>query len=370
MSIPSGKKILLLGFIIVLLIAIPLIIYLITQQKAKTTSVPSTSLYFSPTAQSANVNDSVSFDVNINPGANQVSFVKILIFYDATKLATDGAGFTVNTAAFPSVLQPPTYEAGTILVTLSTGSNPDNVIKQQTKIGTLVFKALAPTDAAPTQVTFGNQTQVLAAQSKDQFNENLLSSTSLATVNISGVAAAAPTPTETPLPTPTIQSDQNATSTAEVSMAMPANAAQAPVCLSFTADRPLTGIVPYNVNFTMIGSSSADILKAVFDFGDGQVTELTQADGIGKTSLNALTSHVYNTPGTFSAFGTITDVNGAVSQVGTCTLIVTINPASTESAQVTPVVSPLPPTGPNSFVAIGIIGLILTLIGAVLLFAL
>lgn len=371
MSIPSGKKILLIGFIIVLLVAIPLAIYLVSQQqKVSTSAVPATNLSLTPGSQSVDVGASTTFDVNIDPGTNSVSFVKLLISYDATKLATEGAGFVPNAGVFSSVIQGPNYGPGIISVTLSIGANAPPVTKLS-KLGSLTFKSIAPTETAPTQVTFGNQTQVLSLGATDQFNENVLSTTTPATITING-AVATPTPTEPPLPIPTVSSSQSATdSSSKVSLATPASAAEAPTCSSFTADRELTGLVPYNVNFTMIGTSSADILKATFNFGDGQVKDLTQADGIGTTSLNSLTSHIYNTAGTFSAFGTITDVNGAVSQVGTCTLILTIGGSTASSgAQVTPVLSPLPASGPSNVFLIGMIGLFIVIIGAVLLLAL
>lgn len=366
MSIPSGKKILFMGFVVVLLIAIPLIIYFISsQQKKETTSVPSTSLSISPASQSVEVGANAKFDININPGSNSISFVKVYINYDATKLATQEATFVPNSTSFPSLIQGPVFESGIISFTLSIGSNAPP-ITSSTKIGSLTFKALSPTDNASTQITFGNQTQVLSIGTSDQFNENLLSTTSQATLSITG-AAASPTP-EVSIPIPTTAPSENSTPSGGVSLATPASAAEAPICSSFTADRALTGIAPYNVNFTLVGTSSADMLKVTYNFGDGQIKDLTQADGIGPTSANALTSHIYNSSGTFSAFGTITDVNGAVSQVGTCTVILTINPSGSESAIAAP--SPLPPTGPNNFIAIGFIGLFITIIGVILLLAL
>lgn len=363
MSIPSGKKILLMGFVVVLLVAIPLIIYLVSeQQKAKTIAVPSTSLSLTPASQSVETGGNVSFDINVNPNSNSVSFVKVYINYDSTKLAIEEGGFVPNTASFQSLVQGPVFEPGTISVTLSIGANAPPVTSP-TKLGTLNFKTLPAAETTTTQITFGNQTQVLSVGEASQFNENLLSTTSPATIDIT---AATPTP-EVSIPTPTTAPSGSATSSG-VSLAAPASAAQAPICSSFTADRALTGIVPYNVNFTLIGTSSANILKATFNFGDGQLKELTQADGIGLTSVNALTSHIYNNSGTFSAFGTITDVNGAVSQVGTCTLILAINPSGSGSAIAAP--SPLPPTGPSNFMAIGIIGFFIVIIGAVLLLAL
>lgn len=370
MAMPSGKKILLFGFVVVLLIAIPLIIYLVSQQKTQTSAVPATSLSLTPSTQTVNVGANTNFDVIIDPGTNTISFVKVYINYDATKLATEGAGFIPNTTAFQSVVQGPVFEPGTISFTLSIGANAPT-ITSSTKIGTLTFQALSTPETGATQVTFGNQTQVLSVGTTDQFNENLLLKTSLATINITAPVLS-PTPTiSLPLITPTITPVQNATSSG-VSLAAPASAAETPVCFSFTADRALTGIVPYNVNFTLIGTSSADILKATYNFGDGQIKELTQADGIGQTSVNALTSHIYNSSGTFSAFGTITDVNGAVSQVGTCTLILTINPSdgSVASNSGVPNPSPLPPTGPSNFITFGVVGFFIALLGVVLLLAL
>ena len=364
MSMPSGKKILLISFVIVLLVAIPITIFWLSRQKTQTSAIPATGLSLSPSAQSANVGDSVNFDISIDPGTNQVSFVKVLISYDATKLATEGAGFVPNSSAFPSLVQSPTYGPGTISVTVSIGASGPPV-ETPTTVGTLTFKTLASTDTAPTQITFGNQTQVLSLGASDQFNENVLSTTTPATVNIAAVLS--PTPTEIPLviesptPTPVLESDASvASGGGEIT--------SPPTCLSFTADRALTGTVPYNVNFTFVGSSSATIVKATFNFGDGQVKDLTQADGIGPTTLNALTSHIYNIQGTFSAFGTITDENGAVSQVGTCTVILTINPS--DISEITPQPSPLPPTGPSAIVTIGIIGILIAAIGLSLFLAL
>src|SRR5476649_2011011 len=100
MSIPSGKKILLVGFVIVLLIAIPITVYLVQQQsKTRSSAVAATILSLTPQSQSSSVGKDVSLDINLDPSINLVSFVKILITYDATKLATDAAGLVPNIAA-------------------------------------------------------------------------------------------------------------------------------------------------------------------------------------------------------------------------------------------------------------------------------
>lgn len=380
----SAKKILLLSFIIVLIIAIPVTIYLISlQSQPKTSSVPSTTLSFSPQSQTAKTGDNLTFDLNVIPGSNAVSWVKILITYDSTKLSASDGSFIPNPSAFASVVAGPTYEPGKISITLSIGANSPPITKQ-TKVGTVSFTALQPTDTASTQIAFGNDTQVLSTGATDQFNQNVLSNTVPANITITGTSANSsitPTPTlafvqsstESSLltPTPTVAS-LDATPAANLTLTPTPTAvttvtnSSGPICLSFTADRALNGTVPFNVNFTLVATdAAATTTKVTFDFGDGQVKNLTAADGITGYGANALTSHVYNTPGTFTATGSITDANGNVSSISNCSLTVVVSGAGTSIKP-----SPLPPTGPTNIVTFGIIGTILLIIGGALLLAL
>ena len=84
----SVKKILLIGFIIVLLAAIPLTVYLVQQeQKTKSNANPKTTLDIVVTPQTKTVGDNVKLDVRVSPGGiNRVSFVKFMITYDPSKL--------------------------------------------------------------------------------------------------------------------------------------------------------------------------------------------------------------------------------------------------------------------------------------------
>ena len=206
MAFLTGKKLLLFGFIIVLLIIIPLTVYLVQQQqKTQIGAAPSSILSLVPATVSSSVGQSFNLDASLNPGTNQVSFVKLVINYDQTKLATASSGLTPNSASFPSTLQGPTYTPGGISVTLSVGSDPNRVISSTTRVATISFTALAQTAGTPTQVTFvgGGQTQVLSIASSDQFNENVLASTNPSNVTIAQAAgAASPTPTPSPSPTP------------------------------------------------------------------------------------------------------------------------------------------------------------------------
>lgn len=207
----SGKKLLLLGFIIVLLIVIPLTVYLVQQQQKTQVGAAPTSVLslINPTTNTASVSTQVgqsfNLDVSLNPGSNQVSFVKLVINYDQTKLATASSGLVPNSTSFPSILQGPTYSAGAITVTLSVGSDPNKVISAATRVASISFRALTQTTGTPTQVSLvgGGQTQVLSVASSDQFNENVLASTNPANITIAPSAqAATPTPTASPSPSP------------------------------------------------------------------------------------------------------------------------------------------------------------------------
>jgi hypothetical protein len=361
------KKILLIGFIVVLLIAIPVTVFLVQQQqKTKSAAVAATTISILPASQNPiHVGDNVDLNVQVNPATatttNLVSFVKFTIMYDNTKIATDGAGFVPNiTAGLPLVLQGPVYGTGTISITLSAGGDATKIIQAITNLGTVTFKAIATTDAAPTQITFGNDTVVRSAGTSDQGNENVLASANPAVLTI--IANATVTPTNTP--TPTLTPTPTSTSSA------------APVCSSLTADTT-SGDIPLNTNLTVIGASNnSTISKVTFNFGDSQSQDITASGNIGTSSVNVLQSHTYTTAGTYNATATLTDATNAISTTN-CSVTITAGGGTAAPPTATPTPtqivlqpSPLPPTGPADLIKIGSIGAIVTLIGVVLLFAL
>lgn len=73
----SYKKFFLLGFIIVILVAIPFSVYLAQQtQETRSRATPSTTLSFEPSEPSVNVDGILTLNVVLNPGtgtaANQI----------------------------------------------------------------------------------------------------------------------------------------------------------------------------------------------------------------------------------------------------------------------------------------------------------
>src|SRR6266700_1977192 len=110
----NGKKLFLIGFIVVLLVGIPLTIYLLQQQtNTQQHAQASTNLTFTLTYSTAaplqkNVGDSIPLDISVDPGKKLVLFEKVEIQYDPSILATASAdAFKGNTTAFPSVLEGP-----------------------------------------------------------------------------------------------------------------------------------------------------------------------------------------------------------------------------------------------------------------------
>jgi hypothetical protein len=387
----SAKKILLVGFIVVLLIAIPFTVYLVQQeQKTKSGAEQKTTLSLTTTPQTVNVNDNLKLDVKVNPGnINQVTFVKFTINYDPDYLATSAAGttncpsspndaFCPNSSAFPVIMQEPAYENGKVSVTLSAGNDSAKAVKALTTVGTIYFKTIAQTTG--TDVTFSTapDTQVLSIGSNDQFNENVLLDTIKATILVPSATVTTATPTEIPTGVPT-SAPTTAPTSAPTKSPTSTPQANGPSCTSFTVDPSTSGAIPYNVNLTVSGqSSTSTISKITFNFGDGQTQDITDSAGIGTDAISVLQSHIYNDVGNYTATAILTDADGNVSSTNNCSVTINTN-NGTEIVAVatpTPVViiesNPLlqEQTGPKELITVGSIGAIITIIGAILLLAL
>lgn len=369
----SFKKIFIIGFIAILLAAIPLTVYLLQQQQeTRSRATAATTLSFIPSTRTVKVGDTFDLDIQIDPGSNIVTFVKLFITYDTAKLGTAGAGLVANTEAVPVIIDRPKYENGTITVSLSPGADISKFIQTKTKIATVTFRAVNPTDTTATAVAFGtqvNQTQILSSASTDQASENVLSNANSASIAITSNIVATPTSTQGGTPTTN----------------------QPPVCTSLSLDRTASGTAPFPITFTVNGNDPDGTINTVtFDFGDGPVQTVSQGNGIGTNSVSVPIAHTYQNPGTFKAMATLTDNNGGLSTPTTCTQTITVTQGTggnaTSSGTVTPTeiviqVTPTPttaipvvsisPTGPgDTFIKIGGIGAVLTIIGGLLFFAL
>jgi len=388
----SPKKILVIAVILILLIAIPLTLYLLSQQQElRSHAQAASTLSFTPdsspsTPIQAGVGDPIDLDLYVDPGTNLVSIVRLEVQYDDTKLTTatgsGGEAFEKNALDFPSVREGPIYLDGKMQITLSIGSDLTKPIKARTKIGTLHLMALAKTDT-PTQVLYSTQSQVLSLAgpdtgSSDQAGENVLSATTPAIINIADTEpSVTPDPTEEPTsePTPT-----DAPSPTLEPTALPTNVVnQPPVCTTLTAN-PSEGTAPLNVTFTASGTDTdGQITKFAFNFGDGNLSTVTTDT---QTSSNSATAeHTYPDGGTFTASAVLTDDKEG-SSTNECSQVITIagptaTPSATEALTATPEASLDTPTptlaspGPGAtIIGLGAFFSVLSVIGAILFFAL
>jgi hypothetical protein len=151
----------------------------------------STVLSFVPSSSDSapmakNVGDIIPLQIMIDPGQNLVSFVKVDIVYDPTKLAPVKPEAFQAEGALSSILDGPLYTRGKISVTMSIGADPTRALSKPATAATVTFKALAPTRAGETtQVTIGEATNILSLASKDNASENVLSSATPAVLTIS-----------------------------------------------------------------------------------------------------------------------------------------------------------------------------------------
>lgn len=380
-----SKKFLLLGMVVVLLAVIPIAVYFLQQeQDTRSSAQATTTLCFSlPSSNgtcltqpvSAKVGETTTLDIIMDPHDNHVSYVKLHVTFDPVMLATTGAGLVANAVVLPNVIEEATYTPeGNATFLVSVGGDVSNTILAKTKIATISFKPLQTTTT--TQVLFGNQTHISSVNTQtDSPTENVLDRTTPAEIQIA--AASGVTPTTTITPTPGIGGTQNT----------------APVCNSFTTDKEATGAAPLALTFTATGSDSdGTINKATFNFGDGPVQDVTEGSGIDTASANLELLHTYTTTGTYTASVIFTDDEGGISVVGSCTKQVSVSSGGTGGAaggtggtgtggtgtNQTAATSPIPTTTPtiespgpaSTIFNIGAVATLLSIVGAVLFFAL
>lgn len=216
----SYKKIFLLGFIAVILVAIPFSVYVAQKrQNISSKAAASTVLSFEPALSTVKVGDTLILNIMLDPGtgisANQVSFVKLSISFDASKFTILSGSLKANpdsSNALTAIVDDPKYKSGKATLSLSIGADPTRAVTTKTKIAILQLQATDITIPTSPNITFDSapDSQVLSIASSDQTSENVLSTTIPATVTI----ISGPTPTITPTPTAAAKSSTTTTTTA------------------------------------------------------------------------------------------------------------------------------------------------------------
>ncbi len=393
------KRFLFIGFVVVLLAAIPLTIYILVSQSTNTKSsaAPSSNLAFVAPTNPVVVGQSVTIPITVDPtangGSNIVSFVKVAFTYDGNTLQLGSGTYFQQSTSFPTILEGPTNSCDnnklcTVSVTVSIGANPQQGVSSLTNVGTVTFTPLVATDPSnPTMLNFvANQIQILSLATTDQPAENVFAGgTSLPLPIVTAVSlSGTPIPTDTPTPidTPTPgQSQSSSSSMGSNGTGGSSSSGSGTACTSLTADQNSGTGVPFTVLLTAVGSSSTSTISNVsFNFGDGNTQNITTGGGIGTANINTQISHIYQTAGTFTATATVTDANGNTSAPGSCSQTITISSSqsgqSSSCAALTPTNTPGPvatvgATGPGqTFIIAGAGGAILTTLGIVLMFVL
>ncbi len=391
MSFFTGKKLLLLGFLAVLLAVIPLTVFFLqSQTKTKSHAEKATTLFFALPGQTTavstpiqkSVGDVFNLDIVINPGTNQILVTTLFITFDKTKLqlVTDQdrglvpklLGSASQTEGFSNILAGPAYTDTTASITLT--ANAINVLKSTQKIATIYFKAIA--DAPSTQIAFDpNKTN--ATSTVDPEINVLKSDPTPATIVI--VAQGAPTVAP---PLPTLPSSGNV----GIGTSAPSSN-QIPICTGLNVDRQTTGPAPFSITFTANGNDptlNGTVNKVTFDYGDGPVQDISQGGGIGNKTVSVQVAHTYNNPGTYTAKAILTDNSNALSKATDCVQTITVIPGSGGSVGIgttgtppslivtptnTPTPKPMKPGPSQQIMGIGIVGIGLTLLGGILFFS-
>lgn len=369
----SRKKLLLIGFLFVILLVIPITVYLVRQQALQSKPIPNTTLSFVPSDQTASVGTKVNFEIWVSPGNNQVGFIKLVVKYDSTKLSATEDSFSLNPASNLSVIEGPVIGAAGDELSVNLSVDPAEVIKQDTKIGDITFDVIS-SSVTPSEIAFDDTKVEIKSISgtKQDAGENIFLSATPATVTFQETEEIEPTLA------PQVSTPAAALSPAPVSTDSAGAFAAGnlpPVCESLITDRSTDGTAPLSIVFTANGlDTDGTVNKATFSFGEGTVEDVTTGGGIGTNAVNIQKPFTYNNEGNFTASVLLTDSSGGVSSSSaSCAVSILVSGISaggiesSESAQITP----LPPTGPTQIIiGLGILGGVLFLIGALLFFAL
>lgn len=338
----NKKQLITMATVILLLIGLPIVVLISQrQQDDRTKAGASTTIYLTPNSSTTtpiqkNVGETVSFDIMVNPGTNLPSLLKLDIRYDPTKLQTSATNFVANTTAFPQTLEGPLVTNGSVLVSLSIGSDSTKAIQTTTKVGTITFTTLAPTSTTAT-VSFGSKSQVLSLAQGDQSTENVLSTTTPGYVTIvQNTPTASPTitvvptfgnddtPTPTTIPTATLTPTKTPTPTAVQTITTTIS----PTTISTTT--PTMGLSPTLIPSAIATTFTFDVLMhGIGNSGDNvNPTEFSMSNKSPKHPVRTMQVFIYNVSNQIVASGpaTITYASSSGSFKGTIAIGSGINP--------------------------------------------
>ncbi len=190
-NLSFGKKLALLGVLIIAIIGVVATIFLVQrQQDLRSRATAATILSLNPPNQNANAGEDVDMDVKVNPGTNQVSYARLAIKFDPDKFTADENSFTVNEETGFTTHENVSVSNGVMTVVVGVGNDPTKVISNPgTVLGTVHLHLKDNATSGETTVSFGNQTAVTSVNGlQDGFAENVLASTVPASVTVGSSA--------------------------------------------------------------------------------------------------------------------------------------------------------------------------------------
>lgn len=190
----SGKKkILAILAGILAIVGIIVTIFLVQrQQEFRGRAEKATILTLAPPNQNVEPGQDAKLDLVINPGTNQVNFVKFTIQFDPDKFDPSLTVFNVNPNSPLKPLGDSSFTSyttdGKVTFTLGVGSDPAKVVRESIKLGTMLIPTREDAVPGSERISFDEEnTQVRSINAPDAFNENVLASTVPATITIIGV---------------------------------------------------------------------------------------------------------------------------------------------------------------------------------------
>ncbi len=367
------NKYFLLGNLAFLLLAIPVVLFIVKNQTStRGSAAPTTTLSFiSPSLTVDQCDQAKTSRLVLNPGENIVSTVQLALKWDKTKFDIN---FAPNTTAFPQTLKGPEQTSTGMTITLNIGADVTKAISTTTDVGIITLKPIAPTNGTVITLDIDTDgTKVYSLAQQDGITENVFNAAGSSPLQVSitpKTCGDSATTTTSPTPTVTVAPTVTVTPTTAVTLTpTPTTAAsnQSPVCLNLSASVS-SGSAPLSVTFTATGrDTNGTISKATFNFGNGAQQDVIS--GLGTASVSAQLNYTYNSGGNFASTVVFTDNNGAVS--ATCTQQIAVTGAfATLPPTATPTLAPIvtdPPTPTPTIADSGSLTTTVGIIGGVIL---
>ncbi|HRN96337.1 MAG TPA: hypothetical protein PLD54_02740, partial [Candidatus Levybacteria bacterium] len=285
----SPKNFFIIGVLVLLLVTIPLTLYFVKQQQElRSKAAPSSTLSLVTTQASLPVGETFSVDVMLDPGNNIPSFVRFTVNFDPQKLEI--TQITPDQQNITSTLSGPEISSSSATVDLGissalTGYDPNVEFNQPFRVATIQLLAKELTET-PTQVSFEfpGQTEVYSVSTDDNPGENVLQNTAPIMLTILDGDEITPTVTPTTTITPTITITP--TSIPMTPTPSPTTVPNTPpVCTTLTIN-PASGSAALVTQLSVSGNDpDGTIAKATFNFGDGQVVDVTEGVGTKNVTI-------------------------------------------------------------------------------------